>query len=92
MPTKNSGLMRRASARALSPVQSASGIEGRCGAWGWMKGLPKKNARPVPSVIMAMPIAMSLTRRSEQRSPCRLPRSTPAPPPASTPSQGDPVR
>jgi hypothetical protein len=37
-----------------------------CGALGWMKGLPKKKARPVPSIIMAMPTAMSFTLGSLQ--------------------------
>ena len=43
---------------------------GRCaprlGALGWMKGLPRKKARPVPNSISAMPVAMSLTRGSWQ--------------------------
>ena len=32
-----------------------------------MKGLPKKNASPMPNVIMAMPTAMSFTLGSLQR-------------------------
>ena len=92
MPTKNSGLTRSATDSAGSPVQSASAIAGRRGACGWMNGLPKKNARPVPSVIIAMPTAMSFTLGSEHSAPCIAPSATPAPPPASTPSHADPVR
>ncbi len=45
MPTKNSGLTSSACASAGLPVQSPRWIESRCGALGWMKGLPKKKAR-----------------------------------------------
>ena len=66
MPTKNSGLTCSACASAGLPVQSPSGIASSRGAVGWMKGLPKKKARPVPKLMMAMPTAMSFTFGSLQ--------------------------
>ena len=50
-------------------VHQPSGIEGRSGATGWMYDLPKKNARPMPSSISAMPMAMSLTPLKRQIQP-----------------------
>ena len=67
-------------------------MAGSVGAAGWISGLPKKKASPVPSSISAMPTAMSLTPRSEQRTPCKSPNRTPARPAASTPTHGEPDR
>ena len=49
--------------------QKPSGIAGSIGAEGWMNGLPKKKARPMPNSIRAMPMAMSLTRGNLQIQP-----------------------
>jgi hypothetical protein len=68
------------------------GMDGRLGATGWMKGLPKKNASPIPKSMSAMPMAMSLTRGIEQITPCRMPNIAPASAAAPTPAQADPVR
>ena len=46
----------------------------------------------MPSSIMAMPIATSLTRGNLQIQPCSMPNRVPPMPAASTPSQGEPVR
>ena len=54
--------------------QPPSGIAGRSGADGWMKGLPKKKARPEPNSIMAMPMAMSLTFGNLQIQPWNRPK------------------
>ena len=70
--------------------QKPNGMAGRAGAEGWMKGLPKKNARPVPNSISAMPMAMSLTRGNLQIQPWKRPKQMPLPAAARTPSQGEP--
>ncbi len=92
MPTRKSGLICRAAFSAGSLVQKPRSIACSMGAAGWISGLPKKKARPVPKIISAMPTAMSLTPFSEQIAPWRRPNSVPARPAASTPAQGLPVR
>jgi len=92
MPMKNSGLISSAERTCGSDDQPPSEIEGRCGACGWMKGLPKKKARPVPNSIMAMPIAMSFTLGSLQIYPWIAPKKQPERPAQNTPNQGEPVR
>ena len=56
---------RAPAARLHQPSANA----GRCGACGWISGLPRKNASPMPNSISAMPTATSLTRgrRTDQR-------------------------
>ena len=71
--------------------QPPSEIAGRSGATGWMYGLPKKKARPMPKSISAMPTAMSLTRGNLQIQPWKAPNAAPAIPAASTPAQADEV-
>ena len=46
----------------------------------------------MPSSISAMPMAMSLTRGSEQSTPWTRPKTEPAAAAASTPAQAEPVR
>src|SRR5215831_2965453 len=89
-PTKNSALTSSAARSWGDDDQKPSEIDGSIGALGWMYGLPKKNARPMPSNIMAMPSATSLTRGSLQSQPCRAPNSDPTSPAASTPIHGEP--
>ena len=62
-PTKNSGFTCSADCTAGLSDQPPSGSDGSRGALGWMKGLPRKKASPVPNSIMAMPMAMSFTLR-----------------------------
>ena len=66
MPTISSELICSAVAICWLPVQAPSENEPSRGADGWMYGLPKKNATPVPNSIIAMPTAMSFTRGSLQ--------------------------
>jgi hypothetical protein len=61
--------MLRAALTCGMSDQKPSGIAGRSGADGWMKGLPRKKASPVPNSISAMPIAMSFTLGNEQIQP-----------------------
>ena len=91
-PARNSTLTRSAACTCGRSDHQPRLIAGRSGATGWMKGLPKKNASPVPSSISAMPMAMSLTRGSEQSNPWTSPKIAPASAAASTPIQADPVR
>ncbi len=83
-------LQRGAHLRDVAPPAELD--RGRIGACGWISGLPRKNARPVPNSISAMPTAMSLTRGKLQIAACSTPSSAPDTPAASTPSQGEPVR
>ena len=62
-------LQRRAHLRDVAPAAERDRRRAAAPAAG-CSGLPRKNARPVPNSISAMPMAMSLTRGSVQMQPC----------------------
>ena len=88
---RNSGFTWSAARTWGESLHAPSGIAGSMAAFGWMYGLPRKNARPVPNSISPMPTAMSFTRGRLHTRPWSSPRARPAPPAASTPSHGLPV-
>ena len=90
-PARNRTLTLSAAWTCGLSLHQPKGIAGKSGATGWIYGLPKKNARPIPSSIIAMPVAMSLTLGSRQTTPWTAPNRVPASADAPTPSHADPV-
>src|ERR1700722_11954429 len=72
-PTTKSALICSAERTSGELDQKPRSMAGSFGALGWMNGLPRKKARPVPNEMSAMPIATSLTRGRLHRQPCRPP-------------------
>src|SRR5258708_10020546 len=76
MPMRNSGFTCSADCSCGSELQSPKEIEGRLGAFGWMNGLPRKKARPVPAFDLLRRLERSEEHTSELQSPdhlvCRL--------------------
>ncbi len=68
IPTRNSAFTLSAACTCALSLHQPRPIDGKLGAAGWMNGLPRKNARPTPNNIKAMPTAMSLTRGRLQMS------------------------
>src|ERR1700738_4767569 len=91
-PSRNSTLTRSAERTCGTSLHQPKSIAGNRGAVGSISGLPRKNARPVPNNISAMPTATSFTRGSEQMPACSAPSRAPVTPAARTPSQGEPLR
>ncbi|OHV14801.1 hypothetical protein BK022_23750 [Methylorubrum extorquens] len=90
-PARNSTLTRNAAWTCGRSDQKPKGIAGSGGAEGWMKGFPRKKARPEPNSISAMPIATSLTRGKRQMKPCSRPKAPPARPATATPAHALPL-
>ena len=90
-PIRNRALTLSAACTCGRSDHQPRPMAGRSGATGWMYGLPKKKARPMPSSISAMPMAMSFTRGNEQRKPWTRPNTAPAIDAAPTPAQAEPV-
>ena len=85
---KNNTLILSAAWICGASDQPPNARAGSIGACGWMRGLPNRNASPVPSMIRAMPTATSLTRRSWHAKAWQRPSSAPAAPASATPAQG----
>ena len=93
MPTRNSALIFSAACTCGESLQSPSGIDGSCGACGWMKRLAEEEGEAGAEqhqrdadgdVVDARQRAQQAV---EQRRAARR-----AAAPRSTPSQGEPVR
>src|SRR4029077_1821470 len=73
----------------MPPPKSSTG---NCGAIGATNCLPKKNARPLPKMIIAIPAATSLTRGSSVMPACSNPSRPLTAAAASAPNHGEPER